>query len=228
MGILERFEQRVDRLVNGALIQAHEAEVQPIEIAAALLAETDDSAMIVGAGKTVAPNSFAIDLSPTDYERLMPFERPLRSEFASVIKEHVNAERYSTLGGFSVAMAQDSALTTGVFRITATSVDDAGEKVEDIPAAVVRQGPQVVINGFAHPLTLQRTVFGRATDADIRIDDNGVSRRHFEILMGNPPKLHDLNSTNGTFILGERITEIALKADVDIKAGNTVIQFRLR
>ncbi len=228
MGSLERFEQRVDRLVNGALAQAVDMEVQPVEVAAALQAEIDDNIMIVGAGKSMAPNSFVIDFSPADYARLAEFQNPLRSELATIAKEHINTERYSTVGGVGVSFSEDPTLTTGVFRITASSVDDAGDKIADIPAAAVRQGPQVVINGFAHPLTLQRTVLGRGTDTDIRIDDSGVSRRHCEIVMANPPILRDLNSTNGTFIYGEKVNEIALKADVDIKVGNTVIQFRLR
>ncbi|MEY3278282.1 MAG: hypothetical protein RLZZ426_768, partial [Actinomycetota bacterium] len=44
MGILDRFEQRVDRLVNGAFAKAFSAEVQPVEIAAALQSEVDDRA----------------------------------------------------------------------------------------------------------------------------------------------------------------------------------------
>ena len=35
MGLLERFEDSLDRLVNGAFARAFKAEVQPVEIAAA-------------------------------------------------------------------------------------------------------------------------------------------------------------------------------------------------
>ena len=36
MGILDRFERRLDRMVNGAFARAFKAEVQPVEIASAL------------------------------------------------------------------------------------------------------------------------------------------------------------------------------------------------
>ena len=47
MGVLDRFEQRLDRLVNGAFARAFKSEVQPVEIAAALQRECDDRAAIV-------------------------------------------------------------------------------------------------------------------------------------------------------------------------------------
>ena len=39
MGLLERFEDSLDRLVNGAFARAFKAEVQPVEIASALQRE---------------------------------------------------------------------------------------------------------------------------------------------------------------------------------------------
>lgn len=228
MSILERFEQRVDRLVNGALDDANETDLKPIEIAAALHSEVDDNANSIGAGRTVAPNAFAIDFSATDFARLMPFEAPLKNELISVVKEHIAAKKFMTADAVGISFALDNSLPSGVFRITSESVDESGNKIDDVPAAVVRKGAHVLINGYAHPLTLQRTVFGRGTEADVRIDDNGVSRKHFEIVLGTPPKLHDLNSTNGTYIYADRITEVDLVTDVDIKVGNTVVQFRTR
>lgn len=228
MSILERFEQRVDRLVNGALDDANETDLKPVEIAAALHSEVDDNATSIGAGRTVAPNTFAVDLSATDFSRLMPFEAPLKNELISVVKEHIAAKKFITPSIVGLSFSLDNTLPSGVFRITSESVDESGNKIEDVPAAVVRKGAHVLINGYAHPLTLQRTIFGRGTEADVRIDDNGVSRKHFEIVLGTPPKLHDLNSTNGTYIYADRITEVDLVADVDIKVGNTVVQFRTR
>ena len=43
---LDRFERRLDRMVNGAFARAFKAEVQPVEIAAALQRECDDRAAI--------------------------------------------------------------------------------------------------------------------------------------------------------------------------------------
>jgi pSer/pThr/pTyr-binding forkhead associated (FHA) protein len=228
MGILDRFEQRVDRLVNGAFAKAFSAEVQPVEIAAALQSEVDDRAIIVGAGRTVVPNSFVIDLSSADYQRLNSYAAPLKLELEGVLREHITEQRYTTLGLVSVNFELDPELATGIFRINAAARDSAGQAVEQVETAASRRGPHIVIDGFSHPLTRQRTVLGRGTDADIRIDDNGVSRQHCEIVLSSPPLLRDLSSTNGTWVQGQRITELTVSSDVDINIGSTTIQFRMR
>ena len=53
------------------------------------------------------------------------------------------------------------------------------------------------------------TILGRGENAQIRLDDDGVSRRHAEIvrLDDGAVQLRDLGSTNGTFVNGEKIIE---------------------
>lgn len=227
MGILDRFEARVDRLVNGAFARAFEAEVQPVEIASALQNEVTDRAVIVGPGRTVVPNRFVIDLSPQDFERLTAFAEPLRTELAGVVREHISEQRYTTLGQVNITFHQDDELTTGIFRVNA-AVEDDGGSTDSHQAVSTRRGPHLVIDGYSHPLTRQRTVIGRGTDADIRINDDGVSRRHCEIVLSTPPRLIDLASTNGTWVRGLQVRELELTEDVDIAIGNSIIQFRIR
>ena len=64
MGLLERFEDSLDRLVNGAFARAFKAEVQPVEIAAALQREMDDRAAVIDRERTVIPNVFFIEPCP--------------------------------------------------------------------------------------------------------------------------------------------------------------------
>lgn len=55
------------------------------------------------------------------------------------------------------------------------------------------------------------TRFGRASSNDFQIDDPSVSSSHCEIVLEKDAiRLHDLGSTNGTFIKGQRISETAL------------------
>ena len=65
MGVLDRFERRLDRLVNGTFARAFKSEVQPVEIASALQRECDDKAAIVGRGRTIVPNTFRVELGST-------------------------------------------------------------------------------------------------------------------------------------------------------------------
>jgi hypothetical protein len=228
VGILDRFEDRINRVVNGAFAKAFESEVQPVEIAAAIQAEVDEKAVIVGAGRTVVPNIFEVELSQTDYDRLLTYENPLKSEIAAVIREHIVTQRYTTLGQIKIALAVDEDLTTGVFRVTSSAIDDGGLPISSSDQLASRKGPTVVIDGFVHPLTRSKTVIGRSEAADIQVEDSGVSRKHCEIDLLSSPVVRDLGSTNGTWVHGNRITEQKLDEDVDITIGTTVIQFRMR
>jgi DNA-binding NtrC family response regulator len=60
---------------------------------------------------------------------------------------------------------------------------------------------------------------GRAEDADIRLDDSQVSRRHATLVMGEPLKLRDLGSVNGTHI-GDR--RVAPEAPAEVRVGDVI------
>ena len=69
----------------------------------------------------------------------------------------------------------------------------------------------------------QQAVFGRSQEADVWVDtDAQLSSRHFEIISeGGACAIRDLDSRNGTFVNGQRITlEVLCDADV-IEAGET-------
>ena len=70
MGIIGRFEKGLDRAVNGVFAKAFRSEVQPVEIASALRRECDDKAAIVTRDRTIAPNTFVVELGQADHERL--------------------------------------------------------------------------------------------------------------------------------------------------------------
>ena len=55
MGVMDRFERRLDRMVNGVFARTFKSEVEPVEIAAALQRECDDRAAIVSRGRTMVP-----------------------------------------------------------------------------------------------------------------------------------------------------------------------------
>ncbi|RYE77146.1 MAG: GGDEF domain-containing protein [Myxococcales bacterium] len=66
---------------------------------------------------------------------------------------------------------------------------------------------------------------GRANTADIYLDDDGVSRRHARVMVGNDGSVQvfDLNSTNGTYHNGERISTHVLRDGDTIQIGSTTI-----
>ena len=63
MGMLQRFEHRLEQMVSGAFAKAFRSAVQPVEIAAALQREVDNSAQILSRDRRLVPNDFHVELS---------------------------------------------------------------------------------------------------------------------------------------------------------------------
>ena len=74
-GCIQRFEQRLEGAVTGAFARAFRSAVQPVEIAAALQREVDNSAHILSRERMLVPNDFTVELSPSDYEPPLAVQR---------------------------------------------------------------------------------------------------------------------------------------------------------
>jgi pSer/pThr/pTyr-binding forkhead associated (FHA) protein len=92
------------------------------------------------------------------------------------------------------------------------------------PAAATRRW--IEINGTRHQITRSTLVLGRSTEADVRVDDPGVSRKHCEIRVGTPPVVQDLGSTNGIVVDGQHTTRATLRDGSRIVVGSTTIVYR--
>jgi hypothetical protein len=224
VGILERFEDSLDRMVSGAFARAFKAEVQPVEIASALQREIDDRAAVIDRDRTVVPNIFHVELSTHDYKRLAVFKDALCTELGTLVREYSTEQRYTLLGAASVTLGEDEDLETGIFRVRSEAraeVSAAGG------GSVATAGqPRLEAGGSSYPLVRAVTRLGRGTDVDIRVEDPGASRNHCEIVLGQTIFLRDLNSTNGTFLDGERVTEVPLVDGAIVQIGATSLVFR--
>ncbi|MFD6555148.1 FHA domain-containing protein, partial [Streptomyces sp. NPDC058398] len=102
----------------------------------------------------------------------------------------------------------------------------AGARPPAGPAAGGRMRHWVEINGARHQISRPTLVLGRSTEADVRIDDPGVSRRHCEIRTGTPSTIQDLGSTNGIVVDGQHTTRATLRDGSRIVVGSTTIIYR--
>jgi hypothetical protein len=111
--------------------------------------------------------------------------------------------------------AGDTNLTTAIPRAPA---------VPNLGRIHVREG-----KGASYDFEIRHkiTVIGRGTDADIRLTDQAVSRRHAEIrIVNGATMLNDLQSTNGTTVNGATVTTTALSDGDEIRIGETVLTYR--
>ncbi|HEU5034702.1 MAG TPA: DUF3662 and FHA domain-containing protein [Mycobacteriales bacterium] len=257
MGVLQRFERRLGGLVEGAFAKVFKGDVQPVEIAGALQRETDDRKTVVAQGKVLVPNDFVVELGQHDFDRLHPWAEPLGAELAAMVQEHAAEQGYTFVGPVTVALDLMPDVDTGTFRVrsgvTAGDVIDGGQRVvtsspaSDIagagaatsrlpgrPRLVVSTGgkapersPESRGEERAYHLTHSVTVLGRAAEADLRLNDPGVSRRHAEIRLENGEfVVLDLGSTNGIRINQVPVVRSALRDSDRLELGSTTLIFR--
>ncbi|HET6626241.1 MAG TPA: DUF3662 and FHA domain-containing protein [Nocardioidaceae bacterium] len=230
MGVLQRFENRLEQLVSGAFARAFRSAVQPVEVAAALQREVDNSAQILSRNRRLVPNNFHVELSAADHERLAPYGSTLAEELTDMLREHAHEQSYVFTGPVSISFDKTDELGTGRFRVRSAALakvtPSANHSVTD--TAVRRASVVLEVNGMKHPLDPPGLVIGRGTEADLQINDPGVSRRHAEIRVfpGDPlPQVSavDLGSTNGMQVNGSRVEQASLDDGATVKIGNTTM-----
>ena len=75
--------------------------------------------------------------------------------------------------------------------------------------------------GRSHELKVDRTTIGRVDDNAFAIPEASVSSHHCEVLLkGNDVVVKDLDSTNGTYINDERVTEAVLRPGQILRLGH--------
>ncbi|WP_187977081.1 DUF3662 and FHA domain-containing protein [Mycetocola sp. JXN-3] len=217
MGILDSFEKGLERAVNGAFAKTFRSGLQPVEISSALKRELDTTAAVVSRDRILAANTFAVHLSPTDFERMSKMGSALVDELVAIVKKYGRAQGYTFAGAVSVTLRPDPGLSEGIMRV---DTEDPQTDVVWLPA--------LDIAGQRYPLARARTVIGRGSDADITIADPGTSRKHVEILWdGKRAQVHDLGSTNGSELNGQSVTQALLEDGSVIQIGRTQITYRL-
>ena len=217
MGLLDSFERGLERIVNGAFAKTFKSGVQPVEVAAALRRELDTKAAVVARDRILVPNEFTVRLAPADHERLLALGTTLTTELTEILQRHAISQRYTFAGGIAIAFAAEPSLSQGMIDVRSANVQTE-----------VQWTPILEINGVRHPIRGARTVIGRSSEADITVDDTGLSRRHIEILgAGRRAPAKDPGPPTGSRLCGRPVTKALLEPDSLIEIGRTRIVFRV-
>lgn len=238
MGGLQRFEQRLEQAISGAFARTFRSAVQPVEIAAALQRELDNKAQVLSRHRRLVPNSFSVELSAGDLERMAPYDSALETELVEQLTEHAELQSYVFPGPIRISFESADDLGTGRFRVRS-------QAEAAVTGHARRNGSQrtravIEVNGTQHPLQAPGLVVGRGSEADIRINDPGVSRRHAEFLIttqsgdgfapGAGPvqvEVHDMGSTNGIRVDGQKTARAVLRDGSRVQIGHTSLVLRL-
>jgi Protein of unknown function (DUF3662)/Inner membrane component of T3SS, cytoplasmic domain len=247
VGVLQRFERRLEGMVEGTFARAFKSPLQPVEVGSSIQHEMDEKAAIVAQGRVLVPNDFVVEIAAADGERLGIYAESLGVELATLAREHATEQGYSFVGPVRIRFEGVPDLATGMFRIRSGVIRghtvEAGEvrqPVSDLPRVAANQfpgRPRLVVQGTnpgsgveagsTYELQTPVTLLGRGTDCDLRLVDPGVSRHHSELRVEDGQVvLVDLGSTNGTFVNGQPVRRVALVDGTTVTLGRTTMIFR--
>jgi hypothetical protein len=215
---LQQFEERIERLVEGTLAKPFRSNLQPVEIGRRLTREMDLHRR-VGVRGLIAPNAFAVTLSPADVNRFASFVDALSRELADAAREHARIESYSFVGPVEVEIFEGSNLKAGRFTVAAEvhESEDGGFLAE----IVLSDGRRMSVG--SEPL-----VIGRLPECNVVLSDSNVSRRHAEVRRKEDGVfVTDLGSTNGTRVNGVPVREQLLASGDEISVGTTRLIFEM-
>jgi hypothetical protein len=251
MAVLRSIESKIESLFEGVFGRAFRTHVQPIELARKLAKEMDDHRN-VSVSRVYVPNEFTLYLSPDDRKQFDGYEEALVGELQEYLAEHARRERYALLDTPRVLVTTDDDLAVGEFGIATRVVAAEGSAESAVPAELPVDAPAqtmiykapvpatpdeppvepklevvtLTVAGRKHEVTKRSTVLGRSREADVRLADVNVSRRHAELRQeGAAYWVVDLGSTNGLEVNGKRTKRARLRDGDKITMGSTEVVF---
>lgn len=214
---LQRFERRLERLVEGTFSKAFRGGgLQPVEIGRRVGREMD-AGRTLGVRGTVAPNRFTVWLSSADLERFSGFHEALARELADAAREHGRDEGYVFEGLIEVSLVLDEQARRGDMRVDAEIVGGGQGTTSTL---TLPDGSRVLLGD-------EPTVIGRMPECAVPLSDPQVSRRHAEVRRDDFGfKVVDMGSTNGTQVNGVTVKEQSLSDGDVIVVGATSLRYQ--
>lgn len=212
---LRNVESRLEKLFERGLSRPFRGTLQPVEIGQRMVREMDLGRRVANRG-LVAPNHIKIWLSPNDAQRFEGFQKALVTELTETARQHAISEGYNFVGPVTVELFIDDDLRAGNLGVKAAFVGGESE-------------PRVICaDGAVYPIGQRTLSIGRLAECDIVVNDSNVSRRHAEIWRtAEGVAIRDLQSTNGTFVNGHKISAVSLSPKDEIEIGNRTMRIEL-
>lgn len=126
MGVVERFERRLEGIVGDSFARVFGGRVIPQEVAQRLQREAEAQIKELPGGWLLAPNYYEVGLAPTDHQRLAgDDEQRISRLLTDCVTEHLLEQGWATYGDVVVCLARSDTLHTGQIRIDSVVDPDA-------------------------------------------------------------------------------------------------------
>ena len=239
---IARFEEVVQRLVEGTFSRLFAGRLRSLEVANALAHALEDHAVPRPGGLPQAPNRYWVALNPADYGALLAQKPNLADDLARHLLDLAHQMGFALPHLPNVSLASQTDVPLHQVRVSArwlppdrdTVGEDgdstrqmslpANQATDDEHALPTR--PFLILEGQRHiALVTPMVGLGRGLDNDIIVDDTRVSRKHAQLRRRyGRYVIFDLGSRGGTTVNGYPVQECVLEAgDVISLAGVEII-----
>jgi hypothetical protein len=213
--VLKGVENRLERMFEKTFSRPFKSSLQPIEIGTRIVREVDLTRRLSSQGP-ISPNQIRVWLGPADAARFEGFQKALVSELEETVRQHAVSEGFSFVGPVKVEVFIDDDIKAGNVEVKTEFVGG-----ESQPRLISSDGRSVNIGE-------RPVVIGRSPDVEFVINDSNVSRRHAELWRTTEGvAIRDLQSTNGTFVNGHRVTAVSLSPRDDVTIGTLHLRIEL-
>ena len=214
MGLLDKLEKSIEKVVRKPFNATFKSLLDPIEIASQIKSNMDSQVSLEQEQKLVA-HRYQLLVSEQDFESLSSEQLDLDRKLTQMVGDHIQQKNYATIDDLRFILGKSAELSVGELDI----------EVLDSETDVYWQ-PFIEFGDEKLPLPKGRTRVGRGNEADVKINDRTLSRIHLELLFnGEKAGVRDLGSTNGSFLNGQKFQEGPLVNGDTVSCGNTEIKF---
>lgn len=227
-----RFEDSVQRLVEGGLARLFSGRLHAREVATQITRCMEDRAIPDELGRRHAPDIYKVRLNPEDHGSILA-DHP---DIAMALGEEIL--RAAEMGGFVLAsipqvrVFADPTIPPNQIHVSADHSQQEHEATESMASGVlweIKDEPhpdgRLLLEG-GRVVRLEQPILnvGRQRDNQVVLDDPTISRHHAQIrLRFGHYTLFDLGSTTGTLINGQRVREAMLRSGDIIVIGNKTL-----
>jgi len=192
---------------------------------------------VVGPSSLDVANSFVARLNPADYERFAALHGVVERDVAAYLDRRADEQGLRPLGQIHVELAADASVRRSLVKAEARFVEMPEGAREElartsrlepvVPRSSIRTLVVTAEDGQKLRVDQVPIRIGRGVDNDLVLRDVRVSRQHAAI---EPAAdgwiIRDMNSTNGTYLDGERVDEARVNAAAEVSLGGYRIKLR--
>jgi hypothetical protein len=239
MSALTRFERFMENIVEDSVARLFRSPVQPAEIAKRL-ERAMESHQTISVRRVIVPNIYRVFLNPQDFAAFQPMQAEMEREMANYLSDLANERNFTMLEHPRVMMAEEASVPRRTIQVevetvepttanaNSTQVMSSTVQLQVSPQTSQRAQLMLETSNGTHPIPLESTLLsiGRGLDNDIILEDTRVSRHHAQLRYKTRRFwVTDMNSTNGTYINGERISEADLRHGDVLSLGGLELTF---